>query len=307
MPSSLAVEVLAGSVIGGTSILYAAVGESYSEAAGVVNLGTEGCMLVGALAGYAVAAESGDPWMGALAGAAAGALLALLHAWLVLARRANQLANGLVMLFLALGLTSLFGASYVSKPSAPFTRWDVPLLSDIPAVGTILFRHDPLTYLTYLLVPVSFWVLYRSAWGLKIRGVGERKEVLATYGHNVSLIQYAAVTFGGLLAGIGGAQLATAYGHAWFENMTQGRGFVACAVVIFAARHPFKVTAGAYLFGAALALSPALQARGYGINQFALNAIPYVLIIAVLVVLGRKRAAEQPEGLQEVFEMAPTG
>ena len=307
MASSLAIEVLAGSVIGGTSILYAAVGESYSEAAGVVNLGTEGCMLVGALAGYAIGAETGDPWLGALAGAMAGGLLALLHAWLVLARKANQLANGLVMLFLALGLTSLFGASYVSRQSAPFTKWEVPLLSDIPGLGTILFKHDPLTYLTYLLVPVSFWVLYRSAWGLKIRGVGERKEVLATYGHNVAFVQYAAVTVGGVLAGIGGAQLSTAYGHAWFENMSQGRGFVACAVVIFAARHPFKVTAGAYLFGAALALSPALQARGYGINQFALNAIPYVLIIAVLVVLGRKRAAEQPEGLQQVFEMAPAG
>ena len=156
------------------------------------------------------------------------------------------------------------------------------------------------------LATYSDW-LYRSALGLKIRGVGERKEVLATYGHRVGLVQYGAVTFGAMLAGLGGAQLSTAYGHAWFENMTQGRGFVACAVVIFAARQPFKVAAGSYLFGAALALSPALQARGYGINQFALNAIPYVLIIAVLVVLGRKRAAEQPEGLQKVFEMAPTG
>lgn len=307
MGSNLAIEVAAGAVIGGTSIMYAAVGESFSEAAGVVNLGTEGCMLVGALAGYAVAAESGNPWVGALAGAAAGGALALVHAWLVLARKANQLANGLVMLFLALGLTSLFGASYVSRQSAPFTKWSIPLLSRIPALGTIFFKADPLTYLSYLLVPVSFWVLYRSGWGLKIRGVGERKDVLATYGHRVDLVQYLAVTLGGVLAGVGGAQLSTAYGHAWFENMTQGRGFVACAVVIFAARQPFKVTAGAYLFGAALALSPALQARGYGINQFALNAIPYVLIIAVLVALGRKRAAEVPEGLKAVFEIAPSG
>ena len=307
MASSLAIEVLAGAVIGGTSILYAAVGESYTESAGVVNLGTEGGMLVGALAGYAIAAETGSPWIGAAAGATAGGILALMHAWLVLARKANQLANGLVMLFLALGLTSLFGAAYVSKESAPFTKWAVPVLSDIPGIGTVLFNHDPLTYLSYLLVPVSFWVLYRSGWGLRIRGVGERKEVLATYGHRVNLVQYGAVTFGGMLAGLGGAQLSTAYGHAWFENMTQGRGFVACAVVIFAARQPLKVAAGAYLFGAALALSPALQARGYGINQFALNAIPYVVIIAVLVVLGRRRAAEQPEGLKEVFEMAPAG
>lgn len=306
MAANLLVEVLAGGVIGGTSILYAAVGESYSEAAGVVNLGTEGSMLVGALAGYAIAAETGQPFIGALAGAAAGALLSLLHGWLVLARGANQLANGLVMLFLALGLTSLFGAPYVSKDSPPFDRLAVPGLSQIPWVGEILFQHDALTYLSYLLVPVSFWLLYRSRWGLLIRGVGERKEVLATYGHRVNLVQYGAVTVGGALAGVGGAQLSTAYGRAWFENMTQGRGFVACAVVIFAARQPFKVAAGAYLFGAALALSPALQARGFGINQFALNAIPYVLIIAVLVALGRKRAAEAPEGLQKVFEVAPS-
>jgi ABC-type uncharacterized transport system permease subunit len=272
----------------------------------VVNLGTEGSMLVGALAGYAIAAETGHPWLGALAGALAGACLSLLHAWLVLARGANQLANGLVMLFLALGLTSLFGASYVSKDSPGFTRLHVPGLARIPWIGEIFFQSDVLTYVSYVLVPLSFWLLYRSRWGLLIRGVGERKEVLATYGHKVNLVQYGAVTLGGGLAGIGGAQLSTAYGHAWFENMTQGRGFVACAVVIFAARQPFKVTAGAYLFGAALALSPALQARGYGINQFALNAVPYVLIIVVLVALGRKRAAEAPEGLQKVFEVAPS-
>lgn len=304
--ASLPIEVMAGAVIGGTSILYAAVGESFSESAGVVNLGTEGSMLVGALAGYAIAAETGSPWVGALAGAAAGGLLAMLHGWLVLARGANQLANGLVMLFLALGLTSLFGAPYVSKDSPAFEKWPVPGLSRLPAIGEILFEHDPLTYLSYLLVPASFWLLYRSRWGLLIRGVGERKEVLSTYGHKVNLVQYGAVSLGGALAGIGGAQLSMAYGRAWFENMTQGRGFVACAVVIFAARQPFKVTAGAYLFGAALALSPALQARGYGINQFALNAIPYLLIIVVLVALGRKRAAESPEGLQKVFEVAPS-
>jgi len=305
MASGLALEVLAGAVIGGTSILYAAVGESFSEAAGVVNLGTEGSMLVGALAGYAVAAETGHPWFGALAGALAGGLLSGLHAWLVLARGANQLANGLIMLFLALGLTSLFGAPYVGKDSPAFTRFHVPGLSRIPWVGEIFFQSDALTYVSYVLVPASFWLLYRSRWGLLIRGVGERKEVLATYGHKVNFVQYGAVILGGALAGIGGAQLSTAYGHTWQENMTQGRGFVACAVVIFAARQPFKVTAGAYLFGAALALSPALQARGYGINQFALAAIPYALIIVVLVALGRKRAAEAPEGLQKVFEVAP--
>lgn len=303
--SALPLEVMAGAVAAGTPILYAAVGESFAESAGVVNLGTEGSMLVGALTAYAVSASTGNAWVGVAAGALAGGALAAIHAWFVLARKANQLANGLVVLFLALGLTSLFGAAYVSRTADLLVPWKVPGLSSIPWFGEILFQHDPLTYLTFLLLPVSFWLLYRSRWGLLIRGVGERTEVLATYGHPVRLVQHGAVIAGGMLAGVGGAHLSVAYANAWFENMVQGRGFVACAVVIFAARQPFKVAAGSYLFGAALALSPALQARGYGINQYALAAIPYVVTIVVLVALGKKRSAEAPEGLQKVFEMTP--
>jgi ABC-type uncharacterized transport system permease subunit len=303
---TLPIEVLTGAVRGGTSIAYAAVGESISETAGVVNLGTEGSLLVGALAGYAAAAESGNPWVGVLAGAAAGGLLALVHAFFVLHRKANQLATGLVVLFLGLGLTSLFGASYVSREINSFARWEVPLLSDIPWVGEILFQHDPLTYGTYLLVPLAWFVLRRTGVGLLVRGAGERSEVLETYGHDVRLVQYLAVATGGLLAGIGGAQLSTAYANAWFENMTQGRGFVAVAVVIFAARRPLAALGGSYLFGAALALSPALQARGWAINQFALDSLPYLAVVVVLVLLGKKRAAEAPEGLQKVFELSHT-
>lgn len=303
--SLLVTEVCAGAIGGGTCILYAAVGESFAESAGVVNLGVEGSMLVGALAGYAVTAEAGNPWAGVVGAAVCGAVLAAVHAWFVLSRRSNQLATGLVVMFLGLGLTSLFGAAYVARTVESFTAWDVPGLSAIPFIGPVLFRHDPLTYLSYLLVPSAWWVLYRSRWGLLIRGAGERRHVLETYGHPAQAVQYGSVILGGALAGIGGAQLSTAYANAWFENMTQGRGFIGAAVVIFAARQPFKVAAGAYLFGAALALSPALQARNVNIpildNQFALASIPYVAILVVLVVLGRKRAAEAPEGLKAVF------
>jgi general nucleoside transport system permease protein len=307
MSESLVVEVLAGAVAGGTCILYAAVGESFSESAGVVNLGTEGSMLCGALAAYAITAKTGSPWVGALAGAIAGGLLASVHAWFVLARKSNQLATGLVVTFLGIGITSLFGAAYVSDTINAFSTWDIPGLSSLPVLGPILFQHDPLTYLSYGLVPVAWWLLFRSRWGLLIRGAGERDEVLSTYGHQAMRVQYLAVIGGGMLVGVGGAQLSTAYANAWFENMTQGRGFIACAVVIFAARQPFKVAAGAYLFGAAVALSPALQSRGYSVNQFALASIPYLVIIVVLVVLGKKRAAETPEGLKKVFEISPTG
>ncbi len=303
--SVLVTEVAAGAVAGGTCILYAAVGESFAESAGVVNLGVEGSMLVGALAGYAVAAESGSPWLGVLGALACGAVLAAVHAWFVLSRGSNQLATGLVVMFLGLGLTSLFGASYVARTVDSLGTWAVPGLESVPFLGPVLFRHDPLTYLSFGVVPAAWWLLYRSRWGLLIRGAGERRNVLETYGHPAQTIQYGAVIAGGALAGLGGAQLSLAYANAWFENMTQGRGFIAAAVVIFAARQPFKVAAGAYLFGAALALSPALQARNVTIpileNQFALASMPYVAILVVLVVLGRKRAAEAPEGLKAVF------
>jgi ABC-type uncharacterized transport system permease subunit len=295
-------DVLTGAVRGGTSILYAGLGETVSERGGVVNLGIEGSMLCGALAAYAATAESGSPWVGALAGAVAGGMLAAVHAYFVINRRANQLATGLIVLFLGLGITSLFGASYVKESINSFESWAVPGLSSIPWIGEIFFEQDPLTYLSYALVPALWWFIFRSRWGVLLRTAGERSEVLTTYGHNLVMIRYAAVIAGGMLAGIGGAQLSIAYANAWFENMIQGRGFIAVAVVIFAARQPFKVAAGAYLFGAALALSPVLQAQGYSINQFALDVIPYLLTIVVLVVLGKRRAADAPEELQKVFE-----
>lgn len=304
---SLAVEVLTGAVRGGTSILFAGVGETVSERAGVVNLGTEGSMLVGALTAYAVTASSGHPWFGILAGGAAGGALALIHGFWVVQRKANQLACGLVVLFLALGLTSLFGAAFVQRDIVPLSPVTIPVLGHIPVLGEILFRHDPLTYLSYLLAPAAWLFLTRTAAGLRLRTAGERGEVLRVYGRDPGRIQVMAVAAGGALAGVGGAQLSTAYTHAWFENMVQGRGFIAVALVIFAAWHPLKVMGGAYLFGAALALSPALQARGSSINQFALDAIPYLLTLAALVVLARRRADATPEGLRSLFELSPSG
>jgi ABC-type uncharacterized transport system permease subunit len=295
-------DVMTGAVRGGTSILYAGLGETVSERAGVVNLGIEGSMLCGALGAYAVTAETGSPWIGALAGAIAGGMLAAVHAYFVISRGANQLATGLVVLFLGLGVTSLFGTSYVAASINSFESVAIPGLSSIPWIGEIFFEQDPLTYISYALVPAMWWFLFRSRWGVLLRAAGERSEVLTTYGHKLVLIRYAAVIGGGMLGGLGGAQLSIAYANAWFEGMVVGRGFIAVAVVMFASRQPFKVAAGAYLFGAALALSPVLQAEGFSINQFALDVIPYLLTIVVLVALGRRRSADAPEELQKVFE-----
>jgi simple sugar transport system permease protein len=303
---SMLSEVLTGGIRGGTSINYAALGETVSERGGIINLGTEGSMLCGALGAYAVAAETGHPWIGVAAGAVAGALLALVHGYFVLSRRTNQLATGLIVLFLGLGLTSMFGGDYVQALAPTFSPVEIPLLSDIPFLGPIAFEQDPLVYLSYVLVPVLWWIIYRSRWGVLLRAAGERSEVLGSTGHRVLPVQYLAVVVGGALAGVGGAHLSIAYTKAWFENMAQGRGFIAVAVVMFGARQPFKVAAGAYLFGSALALSPALQSRGYGINQFALDAVPYVVTLLALIILGRRRTSEVPEGLSKVFDSPAT-
>lgn len=303
---SLIVDVMSGGVRGGTSIMYAALGETVSERAGVINLGTEGSMLLGALSAYAVAVETGSPWVGALAGAIAGGLLAALHAYLVVGRGASQFASGLSLLFLALGLTSMFGATYVGRPVVGFDHWDVPLLSDIPGLGPILFQHDPLLYLSFALVPFAWWVLFRTRIGLLVRTAGERADSLTVHGYNVAWVRAGAVTVGGMLAGLGGAHLSIAYANAWFENMVAGRGFIAVALVIFAVWNPFRVMGGAYLFGMAIALGPALQARGYQWNQFALDAIPFVLTLVVLAVLGRRTLSSSPAELKRVFENAPS-
>src|SRR5205085_1519494 len=183
------------------------------------------------------------------------------------------MASGLTVLFLALGLTSLFGATYVGQAlKHGFTTWDVPGLHSIPAIGPILFEHDPLVYLGYLTVPLVWFLLFKTRLGLLIRTAGERADSLTVHGYDIRWTRTLAVTTGGFLAGVGGAHLSIAYANAWFENMVSGRGFIAVALVIFAVWSPVRVMAGAWPFGCALALGSALQARGYQANQFAPDA-----------------------------------
>lgn len=299
---SLVVDVLSGAVRGGTSVLYAGLGETVSERAGVINLGTEGCMLVGALGGFAAALQTGSPWFGVAVGAACGGLLALVHAVLCVSRQANQFASGLTILFLALGLTSLFGSPFVGQEIEALDPVAIPVLSSIPVLGPVLFDQDPLTYLSYVAAPAMWWLLYRSRPGLLLRAAGERAEVLTVHGYRTSVVRYWAVVVGGMLAGVGGAHLSIAYAQSWFENMIVGRGFIAVALVIFASWQPLRVMAGAYLFGAALALSPALQARGVGVNQFALDVLPFLLTLLVLAFLGRRTLLGAPDELRRVFD-----
>jgi simple sugar transport system permease protein len=294
--------VLTGAVAGGTSLVFAGLGELIAERAGVINLGTEGSMLCGALAAYAVGIGTGNPWLGVLGGLVAGAALASVHAFLVLHRHANQIAVGLVVSFLGIGITALFGQSYVGQGVVPLSSWAVPGLSDLPLFGTVLFDHDPLTYLSFFAGPGLAWVLWRTRPGLTLRTAGEGPEVLEIYGTSARKVRWLAVLAGGALAGVGGAQLSTAATLNWSEGMTVGRGYVAVALVIFAGWHPLKLAAGAYLFSGAIALQLQLQARGWELSRYLLEALPYVTVIVVLALLSRRRVHGGPAALQKVFE-----
>jgi simple sugar transport system permease protein len=297
----LIVGVLTGAVRSAASVLLATLGEIISERAGVVNLGVEGSMLVGATVGFAVTAASGNVWLGIGAAVVGGALLSLVHAYLAITRRANQLASGLATIILALGLTALIGTPYVKASVEGLDRAPIPVLGSLPVLGQVLFNHDLLTYLAFLLAPAIWAFLYRTRAGLVLRAVGERPEVAFAAGLHPQAVQYLAVTAGGALAGLGGAQLSLAYTHSWFEGMTAGRGFIAVALVIFASWSPLRAVVGTLLFGGAIALNFQLQSIGVSFSPYALDALPYLLTLAVLLVWGRIGRSGFPEGLREVF------
>lgn len=294
-------DVLTGAVRYGTSVLYATEGELVAERSGIINLGTEGSMLTGALGAFAVTVWTGNALLGVLAGAAFGALLALLHAFVVIDRGANQLAAGLAITFLGLGLTAALGTSFVDRSIEGLGKVEIPLLSDIPFAGPILFQHDLLTYGGLLLAPALWLVLHKTRIGLLLRATGESGEVVYAYGHSPRKVRYLATIAGGALAGIGGAQLILASTLNWVENLTVGRGFVAVALVIFASWMPLRAAMGAMLFGAAVSLQLQLQARGVEISPFLLGMTPYILTLVVLVGASRSKIVRMPAGLKVVF------
>ena len=295
------VAVLVGAVRSGTCVLLASLGEVVSERTGVVNLSIEGSMLLGALTAFIVTAQTGNPYISIPFAGLAGSLLALIHAYLCISRRANQIASGLALMILAQGVTAFFGRQYVSRQIQGMPPVDVPTLSSLPVVGPVLFRHDLLTYLSMLMTIVVWAFLYRTRLGLVSRATGEREEVAFAYGNSPIIVRYLAVLFGGFMAGIGGAQLAVAYTLNWVENMTQGRGFIAVAMVIFSSWHPIRAAFASYLFGGAYILQLFLQSKGVRLSPFILAMTPYVLTLLALLWASRRRFA-MPEGLKSVFE-----
>ncbi len=294
--------VLEGGIRAGTPILYATLGEVIAERAGVVNLGVEGAILVGACAGFITTAQTQSPLLGIAAAALAGGVASLVHAFMVVTVRANQIASGLALMFLCLGVTSFVGRPYVAVKINAVAPLAVPGLSDLPVVGRLLFSHDVLVYGAYLLAPLIWLILFYTKWGLALRAVGERQAVAFASGLPTAVVQYAAVVCGGVLAGVAGAHLSLAYARSWVEGMSNGRGFIAVALVIFATWHPLRAVLGAVIFGAVFALQLQIQARGVALSPYFLDMTPYLLTLVGLLLLARAQRHTMPEGLKEVFE-----
>ena len=268
-----------------TSLIFTALGEVYAERSGILNLGLEGIMLVGAVTGFITALTTGNPWLGIVLGGLAGGLLALIHAVVSISLRGNQIISGLALTMLGIGVSGLVGRKYIGislKHRLPVTP--IPLLKDVPILGPLFFDHDLMVYFSYIASALLWFILYMTKIGIYIRAVGEDPSAADAAGVNVFLVRYACTIFGGFMAGIGGAYLSVVYIPMWIENMTAGRGWIALAIVIFALWDPLRVLACSYIFGILEALQYWLQR--YGINPYLLGALPYLITIVVLSIVG---------------------
>jgi simple sugar transport system permease protein len=283
---AFAAAVLSSAVLSGTALLYACLGELVGERAGIVNLGVEGVMLIGASTAFAAAAATGDPWCGIAFAALAGLAANLLLGFIVITRHANQLAAGLTLMFAGLGASALIGR--------PFIGALVPALPR-PA------GFDPIVWLVVPVALVLWFLIFRTRWGLALRATGEDPAVAFAAGHRPDWLRYQALAIGGALTGIGGAHLSLAVALAWDEGMTAGRGFIAIALVIFARWNPLWAIPAALVFGAAEALQLQLQALGVDVSPFIMTMLPYLLTLAVLAVWGFNRRSAAPAALGRSF------
>ncbi|WP_296018368.1 ABC transporter permease [uncultured Agrobacterium sp.] len=272
-----------------TPLVIAALGELVTERAGVLNLGVEGMIVIGAVCAFAAAHMSGSPYIGIIAGIAAGALFSLLFGFLTLTLVTNQVATGLALTILGLGVSGMLGESFVGVPGVKLPNIVFPVLSDIPFIGPIFFRQDLIFYLSLALVFGISWFLFKSRTGLKIRAIGDSHSSAHALGINVIRTRYLAVMFGGACAGLAGAQLSLVYTPQWVENMSAGRGWIALALVVFASWRPWRVLAGGYLFGAVTIGQLHAQAFGIGVPSQLLSALPYVATIVVLIIISHNR------------------
>ena len=282
--------LFAATLNAGTILAIAALGLLINEKAGIVNLGAEGIMLCAAIAGFVAVVHTGNDWIGFLAGMGAGALLAAIFGFLVIWLNTNQYATGLALSLFGAGFSAFAGVSYVQEklPSRP--NFSVPLLSDIPFIGTAIFTQHPIAYLAIALALGIVWFLFKTRAGLVLRSVGESPESAHALGYPVRRIRLYAVMFGGAMCGLAGAYLAVIYTPLWVEGMVAGKGWIALALTTFATWRPLRVLAGAYLFGGVTMLQFALQGQGVELSEQLLSMAPYIATIVVLALISRNPA-----------------
>ena len=290
-----------------TPLLLAATGELVTEKAGVLNLGVEGMMLVGAIAAFATAVSTGSGLFAILVGAFSGVAVAAIFAVLTLTFLANQVATGLALTIFGVGLSALIGSSFVGISLEPLPQLNVEVLSTIPILGELLFGHDILVYLSFIMILLAGYFLSKTRSGLILRAVGESHDSAHALGYSVLTVRYLAVLFGGFMSGLAGSYLSLVYTPLWAENMTAGRGWIALALVVFGTWRATRIAFGAYLFGAITILQ--LHVQGWGINiasQF-MTMLPYIATIVVLVLISQDRTKikmNAPQSIGKAFRPA---
>jgi general nucleoside transport system permease protein len=289
-------------LVAGTPLLIGTVGEIICERSGILNLGVEGVMAVGAVTAYIVTFNTGSPWLGLCAAIVAGMLISFLHAFASVSLQSNQVVSGLALTMLGLGVAGLLGKPYVGKPLAvKIEALSIPLLADIPLVGSIFFKQSPFFYMAVILAIGAWFMLAHTLLGIRIRSSGENPKATETQGVNVSLIRYLCVVVGGGFSAMAGAHLSISYSKSWIEGMTAGRGWIVIALTIFSLWNPLRAIMGAFLFGGIFVLQYLLQPLGISPNFLAM--LPYLATLLVLVVGGLRdrRRLNAPAMLAEPY------
>lgn len=294
--------LIASLMVSATPILLAAIGETVVEKSGVLNLGVEGMMIVGAVVGFITVVNSSSPALGFVTAAVAGALLSVVFATLVLYFRSNQVATGLGLTLVGLGVSALIGKPYEGIKSTTLKSIDIPVLSDLPILGRMLFSHDLMVYLSILMVVAVWYTLKYTRTGLILRAVGENHDAAHALGYKVIKVRFIAIMFGGACAGLGGAYISLVRVPQWTEGMTAGAGWIALAIVVFASWKPLRTLAGAYLFGGITVLQLNLQAAGVEIPVEYLSMSPFLITIVVLVIISAKGRQGAPASLGRQFQ-----
>jgi simple sugar transport system permease protein len=284
------IPILAAAIRSGTPVLYSTLGEIMTERSGVMNLGLEGVMLVGAFAGFSVTRSTGSPYAGLVAAFLAGVLVTSIHAYLCITMGANQVVSGLALAMFGSGMSAMLGRAYVGETIKGLSPFKLPLLGDIPIVGPIFFNHDIMVYASYALVLLLGFFIFRTRPGMNLRAVGENPRAADAMGLSVVRIRYFYTLFGGGLSGIAGGYLSVVYTQMWVEGMTAGRGWIAVALVIFSIWNPLRAALGCYLFGGIDALQMRMQAAGASVPAPILLMLPYLMTLIVLTFISiRKR------------------